>query len=95
MLTLPSRELKPVMMLAVPSRLRSEEDRVCTFPGTLSTGTVMPGTGVVPTTTICGTTRASSSPAQAEAPVPMIAATAKIEVRWAAAVWVRIAFKLC
>src|ERR1700730_9349124 len=83
------------MMLAVPSCLKSVEDKVCTLPGTLSAGTVMPGTGVVPTTTICCTARASSSFAHAETPAPRVAATANIAARLAVAAWARIAFTLC
>jgi hypothetical protein len=38
------------MRLAAPSWLMSAADRLSTFPGTFSTSTLIPGTGVVPMT---------------------------------------------
>src|SRR5580692_466767 len=60
------------MRLEVPSCLKSAAESVCRFAGTLSASTVMPGTGVVPTTTIWDRSLGTDSSTSARALDPML-----------------------
>jgi len=53
-LTLLRVEFSAPVKLADPSRDRSDEVRICTFPGILSMSIEVPGMGVVPMTTTSG-----------------------------------------
>jgi hypothetical protein len=66
------------MRLEVPSCLKSAADSVCRFAGTISLSTVIPGTGVVATTTIWDRSLGTDSSTSARAldPIPMLASTA-------------------
>jgi hypothetical protein len=54
-------------MLDVPSCLRSEAERLCTLPGTLSASIIKPGTGVVPITTMPGSVGGADVSSSADA----------------------------